>query len=259
MSVQRIEQMSVTITGDGPDIVMLHGLGGSAHVFQPLVSALEGEFRIIRPELPGSARSRSPLTLSFDSLSSKIESMMQILSVKSAHLMGHSLGTLLCQKIAARSPDQIASLSLFGALVEPPETARQALKQRAAQVRSEGMESVVDAVVTATTSRHTQANQPLVIALVRQLLDAQHDEGYALTCEALAAAKKVEPGLIRCPVLMMGGQEDAVTPPSMMTLLQDQLKDSESHVLDDCGHWTTLEAPTQCAKTAHQFLHRLER
>jgi len=257
MSVQRIERMCVTITGEGPTIVMLHGLGGSANVFQPLVTELERDYRIIRPELPGSARSATPLALSFEAIAEQLVAMFRVLSIKKVHLMGHSLGTLICQQLAARKPDEVQSLILFGALTEPPEAARAALKQRATLVRSEGIGSVLDAVVNATTSTYTQNNRPVVTGMVRQLLQAQTDEGYALTCEALAAAKKVSGSLIRCPVLMANGEDDVVTPPSMMTTLADQLKHGQSESLEKCGHWTTLEAARQCSELSRQFLRNL--
>ena len=45
---------------DGEVVVMIHGLGGTSNTFQPLMGTLAG-FRVIRPDMPGSGRSSTPL------------------------------------------------------------------------------------------------------------------------------------------------------------------------------------------------------
>jgi 3-oxoadipate enol-lactonase len=104
------------------------------------------------------------------------------------HLAGHSLGTIICQHFAARSPERVASMILVGAFPEPPEAARTALRERAAKARSEGMRGIADAIAAAGTSSDTKVNQPSAVAFVRESLMAQNPEGYARNCEALADA-----------------------------------------------------------------------
>ena len=58
MTTQNIKGLSVEIDGDGPALLCIHGLGGSSNTCTPLMGALTG-FRVIRPDLPGSARSPS--------------------------------------------------------------------------------------------------------------------------------------------------------------------------------------------------------
>ncbi len=58
MTSIRFAGMTVESEGEGPPILMLHGLGGTSNSFQPLVAQLAG-FRIIRPDLPGAGRSES--------------------------------------------------------------------------------------------------------------------------------------------------------------------------------------------------------
>src|SRR3546814_987164 len=52
----RLGSLVAEVAGDGPAVVMVHGLGGSSNSFQPLMPGLAG-FRVIRPDLPGAARS----------------------------------------------------------------------------------------------------------------------------------------------------------------------------------------------------------
>ena len=59
MTSIRLGGMTVDSEGEGPPIVMLHGLGGTSNSFQAMVPPLAG-FRIVRPDLPGAGRSPPP-------------------------------------------------------------------------------------------------------------------------------------------------------------------------------------------------------
>ena len=58
MTSIRLGGMTVDSEGEGPPIVMLHGLGGTSNSFQAMVPPLAG-FRIVRPDLRGAGRSRA--------------------------------------------------------------------------------------------------------------------------------------------------------------------------------------------------------
>jgi pimeloyl-ACP methyl ester carboxylesterase len=57
MTSVRLPGMVVESEGEGPPVIMLHGLGGTSNSFQPLLAPLAG-FRIVRPDLPGAGRRR---------------------------------------------------------------------------------------------------------------------------------------------------------------------------------------------------------
>src|SRR4051812_10244358 len=182
--------MAVEIAGDGEPLLMLHGLGGSSNSFTPQMPALASRFRVIRPDLPGSARSPVPDQLSIGTLVAAIAKLCDSLGLtRGAHMVGHSLGTIIAQHLAIEHPGLVRSLVLLGALTEPPAAARSALRERAAKARADGMTDIADAIVQASTSADTRTNNPAAVAFVRESLTRQPPEGYALTCEALAEAK----------------------------------------------------------------------
>ena len=76
-------------------------------------------------------------------------------------------------------------------LPEPPPAARNALRDRAAKVRAEGMAAIADAIVAAGTSDDTKVNHPSATAYVRESIMGQPAEGYARACEALSALNQV--------------------------------------------------------------------
>ena len=73
----------------------------------------------------------------------------------------------------------------------------------------------------------------------------QDAEGYARTCEALAAAKSADLSKIKCPTLLITGDEDGVAPPANVQKLSRAIKRSKTIILDGCGHWTPIERPSE--------------
>ena len=104
MTSVRLPGMVVESEGEGPPVIMLHGLGGTSNSFQPLLAPLAG-FRIVRPDLPGAGRSPPPpqqITVAL--LVQAVADAAAHLGVNRAHVVGHSFGTLIAQHIAAGIP-----------------------------------------------------------------------------------------------------------------------------------------------------------
>jgi 3-oxoadipate enol-lactonase len=247
--------MAVEVAGQGEAVILLHGLGGTSNTFQPLMEGLRG-FRAVRPDLPGSGRSATPEgPLSVATLADGIARMAEVLGVdRGAHLVGHSLGTILCQHLAAERPAMVRSLTLFGALGEPPAPARATLRERAARARAGGMEAIADEVSGGSTAAATRRAAPAAVAFVRESLLRQCPRGYARTCEALSEARAADPARIACPLLVVNGEDDPVAPPSGARALAERIAGARAEILPRCGHWPTIEAPREAARALAGFL-----
>ena len=242
------KEIAVEQQGDGDAVVMVHGLGGTSNSWYPQVGPLARYYRVVRLDLEGSGRSPATGALSIDSFAADVIAVMDALEIPTAHLCGHSMGTIVCQHIAADRPERVKSLALFGPLAEPPEAARQAIRDRAAAARNSGMTPIADTLVQVATSAETKAHQPAAAAFVREILMRQDAEGYARTCEALAAATSADLSSVRCPTLLVTGDEDGVSPPPAVKALGARIAGSRLFVLTGCGHWTPIEKPAQvCA------------
>lgn len=258
MTTIAVNGLIAEVEGDGFPVVMVHGLGGTSNAFQPQMEPLRSN-RVIRVDLPGSGR--SPVPSGAPSLADFVEAVVgvtRVLAVTRAHFVGHSLGTIVCQAIAAERPDLVQSLILFGALAEPADTTRVALGARAELARREGMAPIADQIVANALSASTRASQPAAVAFVRESIMRQNPEGYARTCEALAKATAVDARLITAPALLVTGDADSVNPPSMARALADRIAGAKFAGIDRGGHWLTIEKPVESNRSIAEFLKQVE-
>lgn len=260
MTLHLFDRVAVEDEGEGEAVVCLHGLGGSANTWTPLMPAL-AHHRVIRVELPGSARSfRVEGPLSIARLVEAAVMACERLGVTRAHWLGHSLGTIVCQHLAVQWPRLVRTLALFGPLLAPPDAARAGLRQRALTVRGKGVagqHEVALQLLQSALSRDTRERSPLALACVRDTLMRSDPDGYARTCEALADADPAAVDTIRAPVLLVTGDEDAVAPPQTMRDLASRLGQAaqvRQVVLPRCGHWTPLERPEACSREWREFI-----
>lgn len=237
------KELAVEQHGEGEAVLMIHGLGGSSNTWFGQRRMLAKRFNVICPDLDGSARSPLSGALSIDGFVEDMVALLDAMKIESAHLVGHSMGTIVCQHLAVSHSARVRSMVLMGPLAEPPPPARKALAERAVLARKEGMVPIADTLVGVSISEDTRANQPAVCAMVRESLMRQNAEGYAHTCEALAGAKAAELERVRCPTLLLTGDEDPVGPPGSTKALAGRIPEARTLIFSRTGHWTPIERP----------------
>jgi pimeloyl-ACP methyl ester carboxylesterase len=268
MAFHLIDRIAVEDDGAGDAVVCVHGLGGSSNTWTPLLPALAG-LRVIRPDLPGSARSAAAGgVLSIERLAEAVVGVCSRLGIGRAHFLGHSMGTIVCQHVAATNPGLVRSLALFGPLIVPGDPARTAIRARAEQARggTSAMQAIAQTLSQAAVSADTRTRAPTASAFVRESLMRQDPDGYARSCDALAEARPAALDRIEAPVLLVTGDEDTVAPPQAVRAMAERLGEGYGTagsgrrasvrvvVLSRCGHWTPIERPEECARVLRAFL-----
>lgn len=242
MSDVSLGSMVMEDEGSGEAVVLVHGLGGTSNSFQTLMPVLGG-FRVLRPDLPGAGRSAyRPGVPGLGALVSSLRDAVRAAGVDRAHFVGHSMGTLVCQHLAADTPSLVTGLTLFGPILEPPAAARQGLRERAAAAREHGMAGIAEAVSRGSVDAASRETNPVTEAFVRESLLRQDPTGYASHCEALAGAEAAEHGKIKCPTLLVSGERDGVAPVAMGRELSQRIRGARLEVIGGIGHWMMIEA-----------------
>jgi pimeloyl-ACP methyl ester carboxylesterase len=258
MATQGVDRIVYEIAGSGSAVLMIHGLGGSSNFWTPLLSVL-ARYQVIRPDLPGSGRSAGVEgALSIDRM---VEAMLTVIrhsKVERAHVVAHSLGTIVAAHLAAKVPEFVQSLTLYGPLPAPPDAGRPGLRARAEAARggAAAMQEIADQVIHAATGRETKERNPIAIAAAREMLMRQSPDGYARTCLALSEAQPADLSALSCPTMLITGDEDVIAPPQTVRAMAARIAGAQVEVLARCGHWTVFEKPDACADLLRRSLAR---
>lgn len=96
--------------GKGPTVLLIHGFGEDHHVWDLLTSALETEYSLIIPDLPGTGSSPAISDMSIDGLA---ETLLPLLPSEPIAVIGHSMGGYIALAMLEKSPERLNSLGLF--------------------------------------------------------------------------------------------------------------------------------------------------
>jgi pimeloyl-ACP methyl ester carboxylesterase len=246
--------LAVDIEGDGEPVVFLHGLGSTSSVWEPQVMAFRDRFKIVRYDLEGAGRSPLSEAPSIASWVSDLAALLDKHAIATARFVGHSLGTLILQHFAVLHPQRVTKLVFIGVNRAPPEARRAAVRERVAKVRAEGIPSIAAGIVKGGLSPHTFSSKPEVVGFVRELLLRQSTEGYAACCEAMASSNAAEISKIDCPVMVIAGDDDAISPPANGSGFAGELAHGTFRSIEKCGHWHPIEQPAALNKILGEFL-----
>ena len=239
--------------GSGEPLLLVHGLGGTANSWAPVVEAFRASHRVVALDLPGAGRSAHDPQASIVSMAADVLSVMDALGLASVRLVGHSMGSITCQHVAAQAPTRVRDLVLLGPLAEPPEAARPALAARGQTALKEGMDGIADLICERGLAPATRERNPVVSGFVRELLQRQNPAAYARHCQALSEAVRADPSRVTCRTLLVSGTEDTTSPPASVGALAASLPNATRIELPDCGHWTMLEQPAAVVAAMRNF------
>jgi pimeloyl-ACP methyl ester carboxylesterase len=98
-----------------PSVVMIHGAGfdHSAWALHSRWFAHNG-FSVLVPDLPGHGRSAGPALGTIAAMADWVSALLDAAGGGKAHLIGHSMGSLIALETAARHPEKVSALSLIG-------------------------------------------------------------------------------------------------------------------------------------------------
>ena len=242
--------------GEGLPVVFVHGLGGTSNVWSAQRIGLQKAYRVITLDLPGSGRSsKHEQTYSMTRWAEQIDALAGQLGLDPFVLVGHSMATILAQNFAARFSQRVRGLVLCGPLTEPPPPAKEAFVKRAETVLREGMLGVADQVLAGALSAGTRESISAMPGLFREMLLSHDAPSYAAQCHALiGASAKAHQASVRCPTLILVGDQDAVTPMANCRAIAAAVPKARIRVIPSTAHLTMAERPEAFNAALLEFL-----
>lgn len=251
---------------DGPPLLFLHGSGPGVtgwRNYSESVGAFTDDFRCLILEFPGfgisDARGGHPVVDARNSCTD----LLDHLGVRSASIVGNSMGAIVGAGLAAKQPgrvDRLIGIGGVGATLFSPGPAEgirllmDFLAEPDRPALHRWLRSMVydQALVTEQLldERWEQVNEPGVIESMRELYNPA----------AMASVSRGEVSFdledVHAPALLFWGRDDRVSPVDMAIMPMRQMPDVEVHVLPNCGHWVMVEQKAAFERQAREFLLR---
>lgn len=245
--------------GQGRPVVLIHGLGNTLSSWDGVARSLRTTYRVVRFDLRGSGASSVPSgPYEPEMWTADLLGLLDALDIDRAHLIGHSLGSLIATRFASEHPDRVRSLGLIGTGPGTPEAEKPAQRDIAASIEENGMADRAANELEDAFSAHTRETRPELLGLYRELLLSNDPGGYAASMRGMLAFDLREVlGEVQAPAHLVVGERDTVTPPLASFIMADGLTDSSVTVLPDVGHMLPLAAPKRLADELHDFLANL--
>lgn len=243
--------------GTGPTVLCLHGLGGGSYLFAGLAEALADSFRTVAVDLPGCGFSPAPPAgFSIEDCVDVLEELIRENMSNGVVIVGHSMGTIIALKLAARASLPVSRLIFVGGVPEPIPTAKVRLCERAREVREGGMSGVGDVTMPVVFSAASLRKIPDKVGMFNRLLELNDAAEYARAADALAHASARDcVSKVSQPCLAITGSEDRYAPPSFVKEFVMQLRAPVEYLeIEDCGHMPFFEKPEIFADTIRRFL-----
>ena len=221
-----VAPISFDVTGEGPPLILLHGLSGSRQWWARNISALASEHRTYCLDLPGFGESRATRWSTMGDAADRLVAWMDDQGLERATIAGHSMGGAIAALVAASSPDLIDRLVLVNASIRP---AGAPFVPRAADL-----------------PRSFAVHTPELTALVaRDFLRCDPASLFFATADIIRADWSSVLSCISAPTLVIWGAHDVITPISLGHALVWSIPDARLAIVPDAGHnpmWEQADA-----------------
>jgi pimeloyl-ACP methyl ester carboxylesterase len=230
-----------------PAVILIHGAGGTHLNWPPQVRRLSGE-RIYALDLPGHGKSGGIGRQSILEYARDVVEFMQALKLRSAVMVGHSMGSAIALTLALHFPKRVLGLGLLGA------GARLRVAPAILETLSNPNTFAAGVQMVTEMAYAAHCDPRLKEAGMRQMAETRPPVLYGdfLACDAFNVSDSL--ARIHVPTLILVGAEDRLTPPRYSDLLHTQIAGSTLKVVPDAGHMVMLEQPHLVAAALADFL-----
>ena len=234
------------IGGDGPWLVLIHGVGLDLHMWSRQVAALEKIRRVLRYDLIGHGETPpagGPLSLA--DFVSQLYELLNLLGVERAEVAGFSLGAMVAQAFALERPAMLEKLALINGVYARSDEARADVLARLRQVETAGLESAIEASLSRWFTEGFRSNHPGEIEKIENRLRANAREGFLPAYRLFADADAELAGrlaAIRAPTLVVTGEHDSGSTPEMARHMREEIPGAMLRVIPGVRHLLPVEA-----------------
>ena len=237
----------VELNGDQPVLLMIHGAGMDSTVWQQQTRFLAHRgLRAVAVDLPGHGSSDGPPLETIAEMADWVSRFLIAADLSPANVAGHSMGSFVALELARRHPESVTSLTLMGTANAMPvhpqliSSSADELDKAAALMAAWGHGKAAHIGLNPTPGMWMLGGARALVEMSEPgalTADFTACKDYADAQDAAAA--------VTCPVQLIVGAEDKMTPPKAAAALAEAMNPElvSSTTLAGIGHSMMLEDP----------------
>ena len=254
-------KISIKYDGTGDLLILLHGIGGNKDNWDLNFSILSKHFLCVAWDTRGYGESEDYKgELLFEDIIKDLLSIYKYFDKRKANIIGLSMGGQIACLFYEKYPDKVKSMVLcdthFGLGNLEEEEIDQFINSRKKPLL-EGLQPK-DIALPVSKSLVGNLNNKAAIEELVDSMSKLHKESYLKTIDAsMSTFHDHIFSQIDIPTLVLVGEKDTLTPPSMALEIHKLIKNSKFSIIDDAGHLTNIENPKMFNDKVLQFLKEL--
>jgi 3-oxoadipate enol-lactonase len=265
MSVARVRgiELAYEVSGKGVPVVLLHGFPFNRTLWRKQVEALRERYNVVTVDLRGHgetpALADAPATM--EAMAEDVAALLDELGIERVVLGGLSMGGYVALAFYRLFPGRVRALILADTRPHADtDEARLNREETATRALREGMSTIADAMLPKLLAPATHAAEPQIVRRVSDMILQTDPQGAAAALRGMAVRRDQTKllGEIKCPVLIIVGSLDAITPPADAEFMHREISGSRLEVIAGAGHVSNLERPAEFNRALEKFLGGLE-
>jgi 3-oxoadipate enol-lactonase len=249
--------------GRGTPLLLAHGFPLDHRMWSGQIEALSRRCRVIAPDLRGFGESGSADgTVTMEQFADDLAGLLDFLEIREPVAFGGlSMGGYIAfafwRKHAARLRGLILCDTRAGADTPEGAAARHALADR---VLREGTRSMAESMRANLFSAATLRDRPETVEAIVQVMRGTDPRSIAAAARGMASRRDFTPDLpgIACPTLVLGGEEDPLTPPAVLREMAEKIPQARLALIPEAAHLAPLEQPAIVNRAMEEFLESLD-
>jgi pimeloyl-ACP methyl ester carboxylesterase len=261
-------RLHVKEIGEGPPLLLLHGLMTSSYSFRYVVEPLSKRYRCIVPDLPGAGKSDTPDVRYFShALAELVGELIDTLDARGCRAIGNSLGGYLLLRLALARPEAMSRL----VALHPPGVPLRRLHALKTVFSVPGSRALLDALIRRAPERWAHKNVHYWDESLKSLEEAREygrplatPEGRRAFAHYLADAldpfdmlafnHELSAKAFPIPLLYVYARRDPMVPPEVGERLAAATRGGALVWLDEGSHFAHVDAPAKFLAVALPFL-----
>jgi len=248
--------------GSGTVVLFVHGFPLDHSMWNGQIDMLSVRHRVIAPDLRGFGQSGvTESVVTMEQFADDLAALLDFLTIRQpVVLCGLSMGGYIAFEFWRKYAARLQGLILCDtrAANDTAEVAAGRLAT-AEKVLREGPRFIAETMIPKLFSPSTQQKRPDLLGSIRKVMDSTDPRGIAATARGMAQRANFTRDLlnIRCPALVLVGENDAISPVAEMEAIARAIPNARFTIIHDAGHLSPLEQPDAVNGAIESFLQEI--